>query len=309
MKKKKKMDLLTIAEMSSHDIVDIMNLAKKLKKAPLSRKGIFKDKTLALLFQKPSNRTRISFEVAMVQLGGHALYLSPQEINMGKRESVKDVAAVISRYVDGVVARVFSHQDVADLAKYADIPVINGLSDLSHPCQALSDLFTIREKKRSLRNVTVAYIGDGNNVLNSLMMVCAKTGVNVRIATPEAYRPNKDMLETASRVAKEKRSYVELFTDPLIAVGGADFIYTDVWVSMGQEQEKEKRLKDFNGFRIDARVMSASKKGALVMHCLPAHRGEEISADVIDGKQSIVYDQAENRMHVQKAVLLKYLGK
>lgn len=305
----KKKDLLTIAEMSTRDIVDILNLAKKLKKAPLSKKGVFKDKTLALLFQKPSNRTRVSFEVAMVQLGGHALYLSPQEINMGKRESVKDVAAVISRYVDGIVARVFSHQDVSDLAKYAEIPVINGLSDLSHPCQALSDLFTMREKKRSLRNVTVAYIGDGNNVLNSLMMVSAKTGINVRIATPEAYRPDKGMLDMASRAAKDKRSYVELFSDPVIAACGADFIYTDVWVSMGQEEEKEKRLKDFQGFQIDARVLRAAKKDALVMHCLPAHRGEEISADIIDGKQSIIYDQAENRMHVQKAVLLKYLGK
>jgi ornithine carbamoyltransferase len=306
---RKKKDLLTIAELSSHEVLEILEAARKLKKAPLSKKTAFKDKALALLFQKPSNRTRISFEVAMVQLGGYVLYLSPQEISMGKRESVKDVACVISRYVDGIVARVFDHKDVEELAKYSRVPVINGLSGLAHPCQGLSDIFTMREKKRTLRNVTVAYIGDGNNVLNSLMIACAKTGVSVRIATPELYRPDKDMLELASRTAKEKRAYVEVVGDPMQAATGADFVYTDVWVSMGQEAEREKRLRDFQGFQIDARVMAHAKKDACIMHCLPAHRGEEITADVIDGKHSIIYDQAENRMHVQKAILLRTLKK
>lgn len=306
---KKKKDLLTIADLTTHEIMETLELARKLKKKPLLKKEAFEDKTLALLFQKPSNRTRISFEVAMVQLGGYVLYLSPEEINMGKRESVKDVACVMARYVDGLVARVFSHQDVVDLAKYSKVPVINGLTDREHPCQALADIFTMREKKRTLRNVTVAYIGDGNNVLNSLMLACAKTGMNVRIATPEAYRPKSDMLELAKKNAKERKSYVEVFGDPFQAATGADFIYTDVWVSMGQEAEKEKRLRDFQGFQIDARVMAQAKKDVFVMHCLPAHRGEEIAADVIDGKHSIIYDQAENRMHVQKAILLRTLKK
>ncbi len=306
---KRKKDLLTISEMSANDILELLELARKLKRAPLSRKSALKDKTLALLFQKPSNRTRISFEVAMVHLGGYALYLSPQEINMGKRESVKDVAAVVSRYVDGVVARVFAHKDVVEFADSAEVPVINGLSDLAHPCQALSDVFTMREQKKKFKGVTVAYIGDGNNVLNSLMIACAKTGISIRVAAPEGYRPDPDIVALAARTAKRRGSYVEVFGDPAEAAKGADFVYTDVWVSMGQEEKKEKRMRDFKGFQIDARVMARAKKDAYFMHCLPAHRGEEVSAEVIDGKRSIVYDQAENRMHVEKAVLLRYLGK
>jgi len=301
----KKKDLITLDDLSRREIFDILKLAKKLKKAPLSKKGIFKGKTFALLFQKPSNRTRISFEVAVIHLGGEALYLSPYEIKMGTRESVKDVACVVSRYVDGIVARVFSHDDVASLAKYSDVPVINGLSDMAHPCQALADIFTVMERK-SLRGVTVSYIGDGNNVLNSLMKVCAKIGVNMKIATPSGYAPSKDIYEESKEIAKKNKAVFEIFEDPLKAAEGTDIVYTDVWVSMGQEEEREKRLKDFQGFQVNDKLMREAKKDAFIMHCLPAHRGEEIT-DVIDGKNSIVYDQAENRMHVQKAILLKLI--
>ena len=301
-------DLITVESLSSGDIFKLLKLTKKLKKAPLSRKKACRDKTMALLFQKPSNRTRISFEVAMVHLGGYVLYLSPREIEMGKRETVKDVGRVVSRYVDGIVARVFAHKDIVDLARYSDVPVINGLSDLAHPCQALSDIFTVQEKMRSLKNVTITYIGDGNNVLNSLLMVCAKTGVSMKIATPDGYGPPKDIYEKAAAIASDNGAVFRIFDDPYEAVQNSDIIYTDVWVSMGQEEEKERRLKDFARFQVNEKLMLAAKKEALIMHCLPAHRGEEIT-EVIDSKNSIVYDQAENRMHMQKAILLTMLGK
>jgi len=302
----KKKNLVTIGDLTRKEIFSIFKLAAKLKKNPLAKKRALGNKTLALLFQKPSNRTRISFEVAMVHLGGYVLYLSPREIDMGKREPVKDVARVVSRYVDGIVGRVFRHQDIQDIAKYSDVPVINGLSDLAHPCQALSDIFTVREKK-SFKNVTVSYVGDGNNVLNSLLMVSAKTGVNMKVATPGEYRPNKEILDEATEIAKKNGARIEMFQDPFEAVKDSDVVYTDVWVSMGNEQERVKRLKDFEAFQVNAALMRAAKKEALIMHCLPAHRGEEVT-DVIDGKNSIIYDQAENRMHVQKAILLKMLG-
>lgn len=304
----KKKDLISLENMSSKEIFGILKLAKKLKSAPLSKKHVLKDKTLALLFQKPSNRTRISFEVAAVHLGAYVLYLSPGEIEMGSRETPKDVACVVSRYVDGIVARVFSHQDIVELARYSDVPVINGLSDIAHPCQALSDVFTIAENVKKLKKTKVAYIGDGNNVLNSLLMACAKTGISMNVGTPEGYQPAGDIYSEASEIARSNGAVFELFTDPLKAVSGCDFVYTDVWTSMGQENEKEKRLEDFRGFQINETLMKAAKKDALIMHCLPAHRGEEVS-DVIDGKNSIIYDQAENRMHVQKAILLMMMGK
>ncbi|MGB2630844.1 MAG: ornithine carbamoyltransferase [Candidatus Omnitrophota bacterium] len=303
-----KKDLISINDLSSEEIFDIIKLAGKLKKKPLLYKQLFRNKTLALLFQKPSNRTRISFEVAMVHLGGHALYLAPNEIQMGKRESVKDVGCVISRYVDGIVARVFSHQDAEELAHYSDVPVINGLSDHEHPCQALSDIFTVSENMKNLKKTIVSYVGDGNNVLNSLLMTCAKAGVNMKVATPAGYRPPEDIYEEAVMTAAKNGALIKLFDDPRQAVEGSDIVYTDVWVSMGQEAEREKRLKDFASFQVNEELMKAAKKGALIMHCLPAHRGEEVT-DVIDGKNSIIYDQAENRMHVQKAILLKLLGR
>ena len=303
-----KKDLITLDDVSSREIFKILKLAKKLKKNPLSRKHACKDKTLALLFQKPSNRTRISFEVAMVHLGGYVFYLSPREIKMGKRETVKDVGSVVSRYVDGIVARVFSHNDVVDLARYSDVPVINGLSDLEHPCQALSDVFTIMEKKKRFKKVTVAYVGDGNNVLNSLLMACAKTGINMKVATPRGYEPNAEVFSKAREIAKKNGKDFSLSNDPKEAVTGADIVYADVWISMGQEEEREKRLNDFKGFQVNQQLMKSAEEDAMIMHCLPAHRGEEVT-DVIDGKNSIIYDQAENRMHVQKAILFMMLGK
>lgn len=303
-----KKDLITLDDLSSSEIFKILKLAKKLKKRPLSRKYACKEKNLALLFQKPSNRTRISFEVAMVHLGGYVLYLSPREIKMGKRETVKDVGSVVSRYVDGIVARVFSHSDVVDLARYSDVPVINGLSDLAHPCQALSDIFTVAEKTKRLSKATIAYVGDGNNVLNSLLKACAKTGINMKVATPKGYEPDQEIFAQAEAVAKKNGADFSLSNDPYQAVTGADIVYTDVWISMGQEEEREKRLQDFKGFQVNNQLMKIAKEDAMIMHCLPAHRGEEVT-DVIDGKNSIIYDQAENRMHVQKAILLLMLGK
>ncbi len=301
----KKRDLITVKDLTSREIFGIFKMAARLKKYPFSKKHILRDKTIALLFQKPSNRTRVSFEVAAVHLGGYVLYLSPREIAMGTRESVKDVACVISRYVDGIVARVFSHEDVETLAKYSRVPVVNGLSDLAHPCQALSDVFTIMEKMRRTKGVKLSYVGDGNNVLNSLMLACAKTGISVKIATPRGYEPDPADVEFSRAQGIKTSSKVELFNDPHEAVKDADIIYTDVWTSMGQEEEKEKRLRDFEKYQINTLLMRGAKPNALVMHCLPAHRGEEITSDVIDGKNSIVYDQAENRMHVQKALLVK----
>ncbi|KJJ85067.1 ornithine carbamoyltransferase [Candidatus Omnitrophus magneticus] len=303
---RKKRDLLTLKDLTVDEIFEIMSLAKQFKRFPFFKKRALRNKTLALLFQKPSNRTRVSFEVAMTHLGGYALYLSPQEIAMGARESVKDVACVISRYVDGIVARVFSHNDLSIFSRYADIPVINGLSDLAHPCQALSDIFTIKEKFGVLKGVKLTYVGDGNNVANSLLITGVMAGLNVSIATPKGYEIPVEVLEEAKEHSKISGSIIEILNEPEKAMQDADVVYTDVWISMGDEHEKEERLKAFSGFQINETLMSYAKKYAFIMHCLPAHRGEEIS-DVIDGKNSIVYDQAENRMHVQKAVLYKLL--
>lgn len=303
-----KKDLVSIEELTLKEIVKILKVSHKLKNTSLGRKKILNDKTLALLFQKPSNRTRISFEMAMFHLGGYTLYLNPQEIAMGKREPAKDVACVISRYVDCIVARVFSHDDVLTLMKYSDVPVINGLSDLAHPCQALSDIFTIKEKFGSLKKIKLAYVGDGNNVLNSLLMAAAKTGLNISMATPSGYEPDRSVIEKSMEIAKKTRSNIELVNDPVQAVKGADVVYTDVWISMGQESEREKRMKDFQGYQVNETLLKNTGKETLIMHCLPAHRGEEVS-DIVDSKNSIIYDQAENRMHVQKAVLLRAFGK
>lgn len=304
-----KKDLLSVAELSTQDISRIIELTAKVKNFKSRYEDMLKGKSLGLIFQKPSNRTRVSFEVGMVQLGGHAMYLGPNEIDMGGRESVKDVACVLSRYLDCIVARVFKHEDVKDLAKFARVPVINGLSDLEHPCQALTDIFTIKERFGAFSGIKLAYIGDGNNVLNSLMLASAKVGLHIKIATPKGYEPAKKMVDMAKKVAKKSRSKIEFFNDPKKAVAGADVVYTDVWVSMGQEKETTKREKDFKDFQVNDRLMRLANKGCLVMHCLPAHRGMEITDSVIDSKRSIVYDQAENRMHTQKAVLLLLLKK
>jgi ornithine carbamoyltransferase len=302
-----KRDLITIAEMDSGEISDILELTRDLKRDKSRYSDSLKGKSIGLIFQKPSNRTRVSFEIGMVQLGGYAIYLGPSEISMGRRESVKDVACVLSRYLNGIVARTFRHEDVLELARYAGIPVINGLSDRAHPCQALADIFTIKEKLGKFKGRVLAYVGDGNNVLNSLMMAAAKAGLNLNIATPKGYEPAKDMAAMAKRFAKDSGSSVQFYNDPRAAVKDADAVYTDVWVSMGQEKEEKKRMSAFKGFQLNDGLLKIAKKGCIIMHCLPAHRGVEITDSVIDSPGSVVYDQAENRLHVQKAILLRLL--
>ena len=302
-----KKDLISIGSLSSKEIDGLFSLTDKLKKNKARFNKVLSGKTLALIFQKPSNRTRVSFEVGMYQLGGYSLYLSPGEINLGVRESIKDVAKTLSRYVDGIVLRTFEHKNALEMAKYADVPVINGLSDFSHPCQALADVYTIKEKLKKLKGKTLAYVGDGNNVCNSLLYTSAKAGLNMNVATPKGYEPGGGVFEAAKVIAKNGVR-INLFHKAQEAVKNADVIYTDVWASMGQEKETAKRKKLFKDFQVNKKLMKLAKKNVLIMHCLPAHRGEEITDEVIDSKNSVVFDQAENRMHVQKAILIKLLG-
>ncbi len=266
-----------------------------------------RNKTIALVFQKPSNRTRVSFEVAVYELGGNCIYLGPEEINLGKRESTPDVAKTLSRYVYGIVARVFDNKDIVGLAKNADVPVINALCDLYHPCQALADIMTIKEQFGSFKGKKVAYIGDGNNVFHSLMIASAHVGMDVVIACPKGYEPNPEIVRRAQEIAAKNKTRIEIIRDPKAAVKGAHVIYSDVWVSMGQEAETKKRIKDFNGYRIDGKMVQGANKDFIFLHCLPAHREYEVSTEVIDGPHSKIFDQAENRLHAQKAVLLHLL--
>jgi len=295
-------DLISINDLSVKEIEGVFNLTSKIKRNKSAFANKLKGKSVALIFQKPSNRTRVSFEVGIWQLGGNCIYLGPGEISLGVRESVEDVAKTLSRYLDAIVARTYKHSDVLDLAKYSKIPVINGLSDLTHPCQGLADLFTIKEKLGKLKGVKLAYIGDGNNVCHSLMYGSMKLGVNLKIATPKGYEPNK-------KITRESGIPLgNISNDPSEAVGSADVIYTDVWASMGEESEAEQRKNIFKDFQINTRLAAKAKKNYLFMHCLPAHRGEEVSAEILDSKHSIVFDQAENRLHVQKAILLSLLA-
>lgn len=302
-----KKDLVSIKDLTARDIEDIFNLTDKLKKDKTKFSRALSGKTLVLLFQKPSNRTRVSFEVGMHQLGGNSIYLGPDEINLGVRESIQDVAKTLSRYVDAIVLRTFEHKNVLELAKYSDKPVINGLSDFSHPCQALADIYTVREKLKSIKGKTLTYVGDGNNVCNSLLYTSAKVGLNMNIGAPEGYGPKNTVLKEARGFAKSNGASINLFNNPAQAVKGADVIYTDVWVSMGQEKEARQRKKIFKEFQVNKNLLRLAKKNALIMHCLPAHRGEEITDEVIDSRNSIVFDQAENRLHIQKAILIKLL--
>ncbi|MDD5291568.1 MAG: ornithine carbamoyltransferase [Candidatus Omnitrophica bacterium] len=303
-----KKDFIAVKDLSAQEIESIFSLAKELKKDRLKYGDALKGKSVALIFQKPSNRTRVSFEVGVFQLGGHTIYLKPEDISLGVRESIKDVAKTLSRYLDAIVVRTFAHDIVLELAKYSSIPVINGLSDLLHPCQALSDVFTIKEKVAKLNNVTLTYVGDGNNVCHSLLYTAVKIGMNMRIATPKRYVPNKEVLASALDIAKKTGSKISLFNDPEEAVKDSDVVYTDVWASMGKEKEVWKRKMIFGKYQINKKLLSLAKPSVLVMHCLPAHRGQEITDDVMDSPNSIVFDQAENRLHVQKAILLMLLG-
>ncbi|WP_077211174.1 ornithine carbamoyltransferase [Bacillus dakarensis] len=302
-------DLLSLADYTPETIKGLVQIATDLKKAHLSgeEKPLLKGKILGMIFDKNSTRTRVSFEAGMLQLGGQAIYLSGKETQMGRGEPISDTAKVLSEYVDAIMIRTFSHENVEELAKHATIPVINGLTDLYHPCQALADLLTIQEVKGTLEGLKIAYIGDGNNVAHDLMIAAAKTGIHMAVATPEGYEPNKEITELAKSFAKESGSEVILTNDPREAVYEADVIYTDVWTSMGQEEENEQRLKDFNGFQINEELVKGAKEDYMFLHCLPAHRGEEVTAEVIDGKNSYVFQQAGNRMHAQKALLVEVL--
>lgn len=298
-------NFLSISNLSADDILSLISAAIKDKNKWIS---LLQNKTLALLFEKPSLRTRVSFEMAMRQLGGQCIYLSPAEVGLGGRESVPDVARVLGRYVDAIAARTFSHQTVETLAKYAGVPVINALSDLEHPCQALADLTTIQEKKRELKGLTLAFIGDGNNVAHSLLLASALTGINFRIASPEGYSVQEKVLQQAKKYAQKSGSAILCTTDPKTAVKGSDIVYTDVWTSMGQEAETKARQKSFAKYRVDGELLALAKPDAIFMHDLPAHRGEEVTDEVMDGPQSVVFDQAENRLHAQKALLAQMLG-
>ena len=287
---------------------DVLKLAKELKEGKYRDAAPLRGKKLAMIFEKSSTRTRVSFEVGMLELGGHALNLSMKDLQLGRGETVADTAKVLSRYVDGIMYRSYQHGMMLDLAKNATVPVINALDDVEHPCQILADLLTVMEYKKSLKGKKMVYVGDGNNVCNSLMLGCAMSGMDFVAACPKGYEPDAKLTKKAKALAKKYDASVNIIEDPLEAAKGADAIYTDVWVSMGQEAEAAEREKVFMPYQINAKMMSKAKKGAIVLHCLPAHRGMEISADVMDGPQSVVFDQAENRLHVQKALLVKVLG-
>jgi ornithine carbamoyltransferase len=301
-----KQDLLSIADLNRKEIEGLIEKARDMKKkGPMP---LLSKKTLALLFEKPSLRTRVSFEMAMHQLGGYSIYLSPQEVGVGKREAVADVARVLSRYVGGIAARTFSHETLRILAGHSSVPVINALSDLEHPCQALADLLTIYEKKGELHGLTLAFIGDGNNVANSLLLSACLVGMNFRFASPEGYEIKKGILSKGRKLAATSGSRIQVTYDPHKAARGADVIYTDVWVSMGQEEEARKRRVAFSGYQVDDKLLSLGKKDVLFMHPLPAHHGEEISTGLLDDPRSVVFDQAENRLHLQKALLVRLLS-
>jgi len=299
---------LSISDVSIEELEDLLDKAIYIKKHPFEYRTALAGKTLAMIFQKPSTRTRVSFEVGMWQLGGYALYLSGTDLQIGRGETIADTSRVISRYCDGIMARVFAHSDVEELARYASVPVINGLSDLTHPCQAVADYMTLRERFGVLAGRKLAYVGDGNNVAHSLLLACAKLGVHVSVACPEGYRPNPRIVERALDDAKKRGSTIEIVTRPEDAVRGADAIYTDVWTSMGQEKEKQERLRAFEGYQVTMDLMRKANPECVFMHCLPAHRGEEVAADVADSSQSVIFDEAENRLHAQKAILVELLG-
>ncbi len=295
---------------SSAELQDLLDLAAFLKMEWRTggNKPVLKGKALAMIFQKPSLRTRISFEMGMQHLGGHALYLAPDEIGLGKRESVPDIARVVSSYVQGIMARVFSHEHMLQLAQYSSVPVINGLSDAQHPCQAMADLMTIRERFGKLEGLRVVFVGDGNNVAASLMQAAAHFGVHFAIATPPGYELPEEMIDSVAAFAESTGGSLQMFHNPVEAVREADVIYTDTWVSMGQEAQTAQRVIAFADYQVNDALLKRASKDAIVMHCLPAHRGQEITDEVADGPQSAVFQQAENRLHAQKAILVTLMS-
>jgi ornithine carbamoyltransferase len=298
-------DFTRMATWSPEDIKSVLDLADELKKLQHGREEhrLLPGRTLGMIFQKPSTRTRVSFEVGIAQLGGHGLYLRADDLQLGRGETIKDTAVVLSRYLDAIMIRTYSQDDVEELAEHASVPVINGLTDVAHPCQALADLMTMRERLGRLSGVKLAYLGDGNNVCASLMLGASKFGMRFMAATPPGYEPEESVVKSARRSAVQSGGTVELTHDPRAAARGADVLYTDVWTSMGQDAERERRLKDLAGFGIDSDTVGSAGDGAIVLHCLPAHYGEEISEEVLYGPQSAVWDEAENRLHAQKALL------
>lgn len=301
----KSKNLISIYDLTAPEVEEILKWSKTLKTK--HSKGIefkpLKGKTMACIFQKPSLRTRVSFEVGIYQLGGSSIYLGPEDIKLGKRESTADIARTLSRYVDVIMARTFEHEIVTELAKYSSVPVINGLSDLEHPCQALADLFTVSEKKPKLKGLKLAFFGDGNNVAHSLLLTCAKAGMNMSLSIAHGFEPNEKIVKLAKEEAKKTKSEIAITYNPKEAAKNADVLYTDVWASMGQEAEAETRKKAMMPYQINNSLLKLAKQDCLIMHCLPAHRGEEITEEVIEGKNSAVFDQAENRLHTQKAIL------
>jgi len=303
-----KKDFIAITDLSRDEIMRTFEITQVLKAEVKS--GVehhrLTGQTLAMIFAKPSARTRVSFETGMYQLGGHALYLSPNDIGIGKREAVKDIAQVLSRYNSGIMARLFEHKHMEELAEFATVPVINGLTDYNHPCQVMADIFTVLEHRGHLEDLKVAFVGDGNNVANSWINLAARLPMNFVLASPSGYEPSPVAMKNAQDAGI---STIELVRNPKDAVRDADVIYTDVWASMGQEEEKAQRMKDFMPFQVNADLMSNAKDDCYVMHCLPAHRGDEITDEVLDGSHSIVFDEAENRMHVQKAIMVQLMEK
>lgn len=300
---------IALPDYSSAELLSMLELALQLKKERNEggNKPLFAGKVLAMVFQKPSLRTRVSFDMAMRHLGGDALYLSPAEIGLGKRESIADVSRVLSGYVDAVMARVFEHEHILELAKYSSVPLINGLSDFNHPCQAMADMLTILESFNKLKDLRLAFIGDGNNVAVSLAFACAKLGMHFTIASPEGYDVPQAVIKEAEDLAAATGTNIQQTRDPIAAVQGADVIYTDTWTSMGQEDEAQKRREVFAPYQVNEKLVDSATKDAIVMHCLPAHRGEEITDEVADGPHSVLFQQAENRLHAQKAILVKLL--
>jgi len=303
-------DFIEIHDYTADEVLELFELARDMKAAPKKFSGTLQGQTLAMIFEKSSTRTRVSFEVGMFQMGGHALFLSSRDIQIGRGEPIRDTAKVLSRYVDGIMARTFAHKTVTDLAEHASVPVINGLTDLSHPCQVMADYFTAWEKfGGELKDRKIAWIGDGNNMAHSLMFGAPKVGMHIAVATPPGYAPDPNVIAQATADAREAGTQLILTNSMDEAVSDADIVETDVWASMGQEDEAEKRRRDFDGWMVDAALMARAKKQAIFLHCLPAHRGEEVAADVIDGPQSVIFDEAENRLHVQKAIMALLMKK
>lgn len=299
-------DLLSVCDIKN-DVENILEIAKKFKEGKIEGKPL-EGKALAMIFQKSSTRTRVSFDVGMYQLGGRPIFLSSSDLQMGRGEPISDTAKVLSRFVDGIMIRAIEHDDVVELAEYSDVPVISGLTNLEHPCQALADMLTIKEHLGEFKGEKLCFVGDGNNVCNSLLLITAILGMDMSVACPEGYEPNEEILKKAEKLASENNAKITITSDIKEAVSNSDAIYTDVWVSMGDEAEEAKRQKDLRPYQVNEELMSYANPDAIFMHCLPAIRGEEVTSEVIDGPQSVIYDEAENRLHAQKAVLYHFLG-